>query len=961
MGQVFNVPAGAPFALTVAKFIAARHASTPFGMADVVIWVPSPRLKQSLQQAFLDVGKGRAILPQIHAMSYSEELAEQLQFESSLDASDCINPVQKLVLLSRLIQAAYPEIKGSAAASQAAGLAALHDRLKAYGLNRDDLKQLVPSALSEHWQQNLDFIDIVLENYPAILAEAGLQDPAQKLIEWFEAQINAYLENKADSAIYAVGFADTTPAGKLLLKSIVSQAKGVLVLPGWQDLAQKVPPAHAQASLHELVHELQVEKNEIQPLDGDQGLWSKVWAGDALQVADLASQSIVECQNVEQEAQVCALILRQALEQESGTCAVVTPDKNMAARIKNILYARYNIHVDDSAGTPLLELPAGKLAVAVLDVVHKNFSPLALANLIYHPFVCGGMTRAEWLGKSRRLEKSLRKLPPATSGLAQLRRHINTPDALEIIDKIESAFKPFLRRRDSGLSEFSNQLRQVLDALTQTAEGARLLKGEDEKTLHQFLLQLGHDQPFSKSNTFDYNKEVLLGLLGQATVRPVDVNRQVMILGPLEARFSGVSKVVIAGVVEGTWPHEPQPNAWLSLHMLEKLGLPGPQKIAGLNAHDFTLIASAAKEVIYTMHLRSEDGAPVLPSRFLLRLEAALRKTEQAGEFESLVKRGAVWIDRLKGIQCIGKSTPVGQSVGRPAMKAVPKRWSASAVRDLMQCPYRFYAKRILRLKPLDEFEKLPDASVRGEVIHVILQAFFAPVKGLPLPFDERVGANNQDRALVHLRRIGEEAFNRIGNDAVRKAWWPRFTVMSKAFIDWLVENPARNIVACEVEGEIELNGIRLFAIADRLDKAEGGLCIIDYKTGTLPTATNIRLGYEPQLPVEGLIAAKGGFGHAEPLECMELWQVGGKPGAPLEISTPTDTKTSTEDILTDTQQGVERLTAAFVDENSKYCAVPGGSNALKPEGHCRLCDFAGICRMQEWCAQPLQEETAHE
>ncbi len=61
-----------------------------------------------------------------------------------------------------------------------------------------------------------------------------------------------------------------------------------------------------------------------------------------------------------------------------------------------------------------------------------------------------------------------------------------------------------------------------------------------------------------------------------------------------------------------------------------------------------------------------------------------------------------------------------------------------------------------------------------------------------------------------------------------------------------------------------------LTARADRLDVAgDGGLAIIDYKTGTPPSPKEVR-SLSPQLPLEALIARAGGFerhrrGRAEP------------------------------------------------------------------------------------------------
>ncbi len=71
--------------------------------------------------------------------------------------------------------------------------------------------------------------------------------------------------------------------------------------------------------------------------------------------------------------------------------------------------------------------------------------------------------------------------------------------------------------------------------------------------------------------------------------------------------------------------------------------------------------------------------------------------------------------------------------------------------------------------------------------------------------------------------------------------------------------------IAVEVKGQLVVPAAAgpfvLTAKADRLDRlAAGGLEIIDYKTGAPPSGKKLETGYFPQLPLEALIAAAGGF-----------------------------------------------------------------------------------------------------
>ena len=65
------------------------------------------------------------------------------------------------------------------------------------------------------------------------------------------------------------------------------------------------------------------------------------------------------------------------------------------------------------------------------------------------------------------------------------------------------------------------------------------------------------------------------------------------ILGTVEARLTDSDRVVLGGLVEGTWPPESRCDAWLSRPMRQQLGLDQPERRIGLTAHDFAQLLGA--------------------------------------------------------------------------------------------------------------------------------------------------------------------------------------------------------------------------------------------------------------------------------------------------------------------------------------------------------------------------------
>src|SRR5205085_12350442 len=104
------------------------------------------------------------------------------------------------------------------------------------------------------------------------------------------------------------------------------------------------------------------------------------------------------------EAQAIALALREALETLGKTAALVTPDRQLAARVAALL-ARWGIEADDSAGRSLSQTPPGTLLLGIAAAAAEELAPVALLALAKHPLAGGeGDERLAWLESARALD-----------------------------------------------------------------------------------------------------------------------------------------------------------------------------------------------------------------------------------------------------------------------------------------------------------------------------------------------------------------------------------------------------------------------------------------------------------------------------------------------------------------------------------------------------------------------------
>jgi ATP-dependent helicase/nuclease subunit B len=112
----------------------------------------------------------------------------------------------------------------------------------------------------------------------------------------------------------------------------------------------------------------------------------------------------------------------------------------------------------------------------------------------------------------------------------------------------------------------------------------------------------------------------------------------------------------------------------------------------------------------------------------------------------------------------------------------------------------------------------------------------------------------------------------------LRALWAPRLLEA----IDWIADlertNQAagRKPLAAEATGETPLAGILVHGRVDRIDRLpDGGVAIVDYKTGKPPAKKAIEAGFALQLGLLGLIGRAGGFeGVTGEPEVFEYWSL---------------------------------------------------------------------------------------
>lgn len=875
------------------------------------------------------------------------------------------------------------------------------------------LDDLVPEDYSAFWQKSLEFLKIATNQWPSILDASGQVDPVQRRNAVLELEIKAIAAH--DGPVIAAGSTGSIPATANLLAAVACHPQGALVLPGldfhldeasWQSIGMlhpvesQLPPVagHPQFNLKQLLDRLHLGREDVLSLSKlssklttremlvsealrpaeNTDLWASRLTSISAEAREEATAdiAIAEADGEQEEARIAALALREVLSDENKKAALVTPDRALARRVLLEL-KRWDIEVEDTAGMPLGETPPALLMRLMVECLTSHFDPVCLLALLKHPLASFGMDRGEVRQAARFLELALLRGPRLGPGLAPLleefsrREHEalaegNISDArmrdwlysATLLQQLEKALSPLvaLTKGIEPAHPFPTWLKAIIASLESVAMEKckeddtggtpnRLYDKEAGRLLRDFFdraLSAGADGALLQQDDL---ASFLVAMMSGQTVRDLGAGTpRLQLLGTLEARLMDVDRVVIGGLNEGSWPGDIKGDAWLSRPMRAGMKLEPPERRIGLAAHDFAQSMGRAEVVL--LRASKTGGEPTVPSRWLQRLEAV------AGEpqVQAMHARGQIYQDWAKQLDAPRQSLSIRRPAPTPPLEMRPRRLSVTEIETWIRDPYAIYAKHVLGLRALDEIGTPPGGAEKGSIIHDILADF---AQKWHRPFDEA--------AFDKLIEIGKDAFTRLDNfPDVQAFWWPRFERIAHWYIfEW--EAPRSADVAgrhSEVSGKITLpmrkGDFELRGRADRLDIMHGDiLSIIDFKTGTPPSAKQVIPGFAPQLALEGYMAKQGGFEtiprNIEIADMAWIQLSGGRD--PGKVKSGIERNYAAEDIVEIIGKRLLALIVAYDDPTQAYLsrARPMFERFESPYDH--------LARVKEWSMQEGETE----
>lgn len=901
-----------------------KYKDHPFEVAKVKIILPTRRSCQSLKEAFWKQTNGKSILlPQMIPLYEMDKL--------DTDLPPAISDTERLFLLTKLCQA-KPNLHDLSKAYQVAvSLAELLDLSYQYQADFSHLEELVPvENFAEHWQETVQFLEIIRSAWPKILSERGQIDKQDKLQRLIFKKANEI--TSSSEKIIIAGLTADLPSVSALMQSVL-KTNGEIFLDGVDIkylLTQKTPSVnHPQFLIHKTLKNLQIDPVKIKMLGQSceteefiqQAFRQDSWRPTQIKQDVLNHMQLILAESAEQEALTIALILRKVLETPEKTATLITPNRTLARRVINQM-KRWQVNLDDSAGLPFKHTPTGSFLLQILQAV-KDQNNASLLGLYKHPLFANQENVGNFHLKIKNLEKEARVSNASTLNF--------TPN-----EKGEEFFNRFKQNQLVPLKDILAQHISLAEkwATTDEKEGREILwSSEEGRPIYQKLSEiLSYADILENVETDEYPALFEMFLQNEASHTAHHINQQIKILGPIEGRFTHSDVCILGGLNEQVFPPIAETGPWLNQSMLEKLALPLPQQKITTMAHDF-MHALASPEV-YLTRATKENGTPTIASRFLERL-MAISEVNQI-HIPTFRAHLAKLLDTPKQRDKVVCPAPC------PPISVRPNKLSATNIELLKRNPYAIYAKYILSLFPLNDLDIPPKASLYGQVIHDVLAELLpvhADIKTFEKAFTEKLEKTSLNKA--------------------DKLFYT--TLFKENILPFLMEHQEKIKnqklhLYTEEKGEIILplpsGPFTLTARADRIDyRPDKTAVVIDYKTGQAPSFAKVEEGISPQLPIESLILQEGGFKNIPSCNVSDMayWKLGRNS----KITSLTASKMIPQEIIQKTKEGVVQLIEDFRQESTPYmvCPVP----KLEPAYN----DYKHLARNAEW--QHEEEENDDE
>lgn len=483
----------------------------------------------------------------------------------------------------------------------------------------------------------------------------------------------------------------------------------------------------------------------------------------------------------------------------------------------------YNLPVCALYAVPLIDTRLGAWVQLLLEVIQQKFPFESTAKLLSHP-LCTGLSASVWIQARQQHPSNLWAWQNLDVNLSLLDWPPEDNRA-NWVERLQVVLNKFDVRQRSG-----RWAREIL-AYYEFLEGLVELAKPEENVIS--LEEFAQD---------------ILGSLALLTVPAQPGRGGVELHTPLSLFGAKFQHVFVLGTVEGILPAPVRDDPMLDFYERKQLrrhgfNLEDAAQAARREAISFYALLQTPTQHLTFSYPQIIGSQASLPSPYLARLglksiappPLPIASLEEARRIylrrESLLEDAVfphaihAWTVEKRREE----AEPYDEYDGVVSIPLDPKTrlFSASQLTTLGQCPFKWFADKVLRLAKLEEAEEELSAGLKGQLYHRSLELVLAKVLS---------AADITQAGLAGL----EAAFLQAEQDLqlpTIPAWEAQraehIKVLSRTWEqpDFLPSNA--EVMSLEKEFIGEWYGLKVTGRIDRIDRTPEGLVLLDYKTGS--------------------------------------------------------------------------------------------------------------------------------
>ncbi|MEZ6129951.1 MAG: PD-(D/E)XK nuclease family protein [Planctomycetaceae bacterium] len=363
--------------------------------------------------------------------------------------------------------------------------------------------------------------------------------------------------------------------------------------------------------------------------------------------------------------------------------------------------------------------------------------------------------------------------------------------------------------------------------------------------------------------------QFLLREIGDAAIPSATDDQAIDLLGWLELAMADAPVLLLTGFNEGCVPESVTSDVFLPNSLRTELKLRDNRRRYARDAYAVTALLHSRDKLVFISGRADAKGNPLTPSRLWFAAEPTslperVRRFYDADCDQTSPVAGSLPAMSVSDSAAEGSGRLSGFTVPCPTMvPKAPAEIPVTAFREYLQCPYRYFLKRELKLKVIDDETRELAAPAFGSLIHDVLNDFgdsdlvnaTTPraiedflLRTLQKQALQRFGRTRSATVAVQLQMVENrlQAFAAWQAQTASEGWRVEFTEESLKYADFR-----------DVKGR----SVVLAGRVDRIDRNRftGQWRVLDYKTSERadrPEATHFKKDewVDLQLPLYRLL-----------------------------------------------------------------------------------------------------------